>query len=335
MTVRTVTAARPFFAGSAAIARAQLRLVTLPGTSAAGQPWQPRLQLFELVAGSADRKQPVLYVHGATFPAENSIFFKLGGASWADALNSAGFSVWGLDFAGFGRSESYPEMSADAPPAGEPLGRVPEAVKQLERAVRAIVAETGAAKVSIVAHSWGTMAAGRFAGDHPDLVDRLVFFGPIVRREALKGVPPLDTWRFLTVEAQKKRFLEDVPQGESGLLAESDFPAWSALYLKSDPTSLSRIPPSVRTPNGPVADIMAAWSGVLAYEPGHVKAPVLIVRGEWDNLCKDTDVAWLKQALTGASQVSDVKIPKATHLMHLESGRTALYTATTQFLDAK
>jgi alpha-beta hydrolase superfamily lysophospholipase len=56
----------------------------------------------------------VLYIHGATFPAENSIFFKLGGASWADALNSAGFSVWGLDFAGFGRSESYPEMSADA-----------------------------------------------------------------------------------------------------------------------------------------------------------------------------------------------------------------------------
>jgi pimeloyl-ACP methyl ester carboxylesterase len=177
----------------------------------------------------------VLYIHGATFPAENSIFFKLGGASWADALNSAGFPVWGLDFAGFGRTESYPEMSADAPPAGEPLGRVPEAVKQLERAVRAIVAEIGAAKVSIVAHSWGTMAAGRFAGDRPELVDRL-FFGPIVR--PLKGVPPLGAWRFLTVEAQKKRFIENVPQGESILssaIAEQQSPvrgqphaAWAA-----------------------------------------------------------------------------------------------------------
>lgn len=335
MTVRTVTAALSFFGGSVAMAQAQLRPVTVPGTSAPGQPWQPRLQLFELAAGSADRKQPVLYIHGATFPAENSIFFKLGGASWADALNSAGFSVWGFDFAGFGRSERYPEMSADAPPAGEPLGRVPDAVKQIERVVRAIVADTGAAKVSIVAHSWGTMAAGRFAGDHPALVDRLVFFGPIVRRAGLNSVPSPGTWRFLTVEAQKKRFVEDVPQGESGVLAESDFPAWSALYLKSDPTSLSRTPPSVRTPNGPVADIMAAWSGALAYEPGRVKAPVLIVRGEWDSLCKDADVAWLKQALTGAAQVSDAKIPKATHLMHLESGRTALYTATTQFLNTK
>jgi hypothetical protein len=36
-------------------------------------------------------------------------------------------------------------MSADAPPAGEPLG-VPDAVKQIERAVRAIAAEPGAAK---------------------------------------------------------------------------------------------------------------------------------------------------------------------------------------------
>jgi pimeloyl-ACP methyl ester carboxylesterase len=80
---------------------------------------------------------------------------------------------------------------------------------------------------------------------------------------------------------------------------------------------------------------MAAWSGVLAYEPGRVKAPLLIVRGEWDSLCKDEDAAWLKRAWTGGAQVSDVKIPKATHLMHLETGRTALYTATTQFLDAK
>jgi pimeloyl-ACP methyl ester carboxylesterase len=276
----------------------------------------------------------VLYIHGATFPAENSIFFKFGGASWADALNSAGFSVWGLDFAGFGRSESYPEMSAEEPPAGDPLGRVPDAVKQVDRAVRAIVAETGVAKVSIVAHSWGTMAAGRFAGDHPELVDRLVLFGPVVRREALMVIPPLGPWRFVTVEAQKRRFIEDVPQGEPGVLAETDFPAWSALYLKFDPTSASRTPPSVRTPNGPVADIMAAWSGALAYEPSRVKAPVLIVRGEWDSLCNDADVAWLKQALTGAARISDVKISKATHLMHLESGRTGLYTATTQFLNA-
>lgn len=318
------------------MADTQLHPISLAGTPAAtGRPWQPRLQLFEQTTGDADRKRPVLYIHGATFPAKNAIFFRFGGKSWAGALNEAGFSVWGLDFAGFGRSEAYPEMAADVPPAGEPLGRAPDAARQIERAVRAIIAETGISTVSIIAHSWGTMAAGGFAGEHPELVDRLVLFGPVVRREALKGVPPLGPWRFLTVEEQKKRFTEDVPQGEAGVLLEADFPAWADLYLKADPTSASRTPPSVKTPNGPVADIMGAWSGALAYDPALIRAPVLIVRGEWDSLCKDADVAWLKGALKAAPEVSNVKVPKATHLMHLETGRTALYAAAINFLHQK
>jgi pimeloyl-ACP methyl ester carboxylesterase len=317
------------------MADTQLRAVTLAGMpEAAGQSWRPRLQLFEQVASSTDRKRPVLYVHGATFSSQNSIFFKFGAVSWADALNGACFSVWGLDFAGYGQSERYAEMTTDAPPAGEPLGRAPEAARQVERAVRAIMFETGAPKVSIVAHSWGPMAAGRFAGDNPELIDRLVFFGPVVRRDALQRVPPLGPWRFLTIEEQRKRFVADVPQGEPGVLSEADFSAWSALYLKFDPTSRSRTPPSVKTPNGPLADITAAWSGTLAYDPGRITAPVMIVRGEWDSLCKDEDVAWLRRALASASQIEDVKIPKATHLMHLERGRIGLYAAAQEFLSA-
>ena len=208
-----------------------------------------------------------------------------------------------------------------------PRARAAEAAEQIERAVRAILAETGAPKVSIIAHSWGTMAAGRFAGDHPELVDSLVLFGAVVRRDVMKGVPPLGTWRFLTVTEQKKRFVEEVPQGEPAVLTEADFPAWADLYLSLDPTSAARTPPSVRTPNGPIADIMSAWSGTLAYDPSRIKAPVLIVRGEWDSLCTDTDVAWLRQAPTGARRVADVKVPKATHLMHLERGRSALHAA--------
>lgn len=316
------------------MADAHLRSLNLPGTAAtADQPWQPRLQLFEQTTERADRKRPVLYIHGGTFSAECSIFFRFDGTSWADALNEAGFAVWGLDFAGFDRSEAYPEMAAGEPAPGETLGRAVDAAGQIERAVRAIIRETGVTKLSMIAHSWGTMAAGRFAGDHPELVDRLVFFGPIVRRDTLKRVPLLAPWRFLTVEEQERRFTEDVPEGESAVLIKADLPAWADLYLKSDRESASRTPPSVKTPNGPIADIMAAWSGTLPYDPGRITAPVLIIRGEWDSLCNDTDVACLRQALTNAIEISDIKIPKATHLMHLESGRAALYAAAVTFLD--
>jgi pimeloyl-ACP methyl ester carboxylesterase len=317
------------------MAVAQNRTVTLPGVTLSGtESWEPALLLREQTSVGADRHRPILYIHGGTFDAANSMMFKFDGVSWADALNAAGRSVWGLDFAGFGGSELYPEMAQPEPPAGEPLGRAPEAAAQIARAVRAILGETGASRVSIIAHSWGTTAAGLFATQHPELVDRIVFFGPIVRREIMKGVPTLGPWRFLTVEEQHKRFVEDLPAGHVPVLLERHFAEWSVRYLESDPTSATRSPPSVRTPNGPVADIMDAWSGSLPYDPAMIKSPLAIVRGEWDGLCKDADAAWLLAALTSAPQKIDSKIAKGTHLMHLEESRGELYRVSIEFLQA-
>jgi pimeloyl-ACP methyl ester carboxylesterase len=94
---------------------------------------------------------------------------------WRDKLCAAGFDVWGLDFHGFGRfSDPYPEI--DQPAEGiPPLGRAEDASQQIEEAVRFITAHHGTQRVSIIAHSWGTMAAGRFTGRCPELVDRLAY----------------------------------------------------------------------------------------------------------------------------------------------------------------
>ena len=53
--------------------------------------------LREQLPVGEDRKRPVLYIHGATFPSANSVMFKFTGGSWADDLNTAGFSVWALN----------------------------------------------------------------------------------------------------------------------------------------------------------------------------------------------------------------------------------------------
>lgn len=127
----------------------------LPGKTQSGaESRQPMLLLLEQAPESGDRSRPVLYVHGATFPSASSIMFKFDGISWADELNRAGFSVWGLDFAGFGGSERYPEMEETLPGPGEPLGRAVVTAGQIERAVRYIAAQSGVPKVSIIAHSW-------------------------------------------------------------------------------------------------------------------------------------------------------------------------------------
>ena len=128
-----------------------------------------------------------------------------------------------------------------------------------------------------------------------------------------------------------KRFVEDVPPGHPPVLIEPDLAEWGAAHLATDPDANGRTPPAVRIPNGPQADIIAAMSGQLPYQPGRIVAPTLIVRGAWDGLCRDADAAWLMNAL-GAKEKADVVIPAATHLMHLEHGRDGLFAATADWL---
>src|SRR5215471_6237347 len=137
------------------------------------------LRFLDAAARSGRPRQAVLYVHGATFPSALSIAHRFDGRSWRDALTEAGFDVWGLDFHGFGHSDRYPEME-EPPDAHAALCRTDDASAQLETAVRFICHEAGAARLSIIAHSWGSMPTCRFAGRQPTQVDRLVLFRPMV-----------------------------------------------------------------------------------------------------------------------------------------------------------
>lgn len=293
----------------------------------------PGLTLFlRRLRPPAEAKGVILYVHGGTFPSALSIAHRFDGRSWRDKLCAAGFDVWGLDCHGFGASDPYPEMAEPAA-AHPPLGRADIASRQVEAAVRFIREHAGIERVSIVAHSWGTIAAGRFAGECPDLVDRLVFFGPIARR------PPKEAervrfpaWRLVSLDDQWTRFTAEVPPGAAPVLSRRHFDAWGEAYLDSDPESRTRAPASVKTPSGPWQDIADAGAGDLAYDAARVRAPVAIIRGEWDSLATDADARRLFDALSSSPLKRDVKIGRATHLMHLEAARYALYREAEAFL---
>jgi pimeloyl-ACP methyl ester carboxylesterase len=273
----------------------------------------------------------VLYVHGGTFGSALSIAHRIDGRSWRDELCSAGFDVWGLDFHGFGRlSDPLPEMAEPAD-RHAPLGRAEDASRQLGQAVHFICGFHRVAQVSIIAHSWGTIVAGRFAGHFPEFVERMVFFGPIARREPSEAAR-LPAWRLITLKDQWDRFMADVPAGEPAVLAKRHFDEWGERYLDSDPQSRSRSPAAVKTPSGAFQDIFDAWAGDLAYDPSAVACPVAIIRGEWDGMCTDRDAAWLNAALRRAPIRRDIKVSRGTHLMHLESSRYALYREAETFL---
>jgi pimeloyl-ACP methyl ester carboxylesterase len=277
----------------------------------------------------------VLYVHGATFPSALSIAHRFDGRSWRDALCDAGFDVWGLDFRGFGGSSRYPEMQQPAQ-NGAPLCTARDAAGQLESAVRFILSHHGINQLSLISHSWGSMPAGKLCAAHPQLVRRWVLFAPIARRppRRYESPPQLPAWRIVTLEDQWKRFIEDVPPGEPPVLSPVHFRDWGERYLDSDPASRSRDPAGVQVPLGPFSEIMRAWHGSLAYEPGAVQCPIAIIRGAWDGVVPDEDARWLFDAFVRAPSKRDIKIARGTHLMHLEAMRLALWKESIAFLEA-
>lgn len=295
--------------------------------AASGKP-SIALQVQRRSSGSA--RADVVYVHGSTFGADLSIFFPFDGRSWADTLVAEGYSVWGFDFVGYGRSDRYP---ADL---GRPAGDIDDAMQDLRRVIDAIRRHNAGKPVVLLAHSRGSVVAARYAGEYPTDVSALVLFGPVVKRPGAAAAPaapaslpshvPLSAW------AQYRRFVEDVPRGHAQVLSEAHMQSWGAGFLASDSTSGQRMPPSVMTPTGPLADLGALWSGRTLYDPAKVIAPTLVVRGEWDSVCTDADAKHLLDGLSAAIK-EDVKVPRATHLMHLEQQRQELYSAVGRFIE--
>jgi pimeloyl-ACP methyl ester carboxylesterase len=270
----------------------------------------------------------VVYVHGATFSSALSMFHPFDQRSWADALLEADFNAWGFDFVGYGHSSRYPADSTT------PRGTVTEALPQLHAVIQHIRRQNGGKNVLIVAHSWGAAVAARYASEYPAKnVKALVLFGPPVTRDGkpVKSTNAPPAFYPLSALAQYRRFIEDVPRGEAQVLSEAHFETWSREWLATDTTAPSRTPQSVITPYGPVADLTALWSGEVLYDAARIVAPVLVIRGEWDSVCRDADANRLLNAI-GSKDKADIVIPRATHLTHLESQRTMLHNAVNTFL---
>jgi len=189
---------------------------------------------------------PVIYVHGATFPSALAVNWRFAdGHSWADDLADAGHDPWSFDFAGYGGSARYTEMAVEAVPG--PLGRSDLAVRQLAAVVDHVRSHTGAAKVVLLAHSWGGVVASRCAAEYPDGIEKLVLFAPIIRRETPD--PPdgkaLPGWMPMPLAAQIKRFREDVPAGEDELISDAMFaPGAPPIWQPTRSPRRARRPPS-------------------------------------------------------------------------------------------
>src|ERR1700738_4710742 len=113
----------------------------------------------------------LLFVHGATYPAETAFDLPIEGVSMMDLIAARGYDVYLVDIRGYGRSTRPPEMSAP-PEANKPIVSTEVAVRDCGTAVDHILKRRGVDKINLMGWSWGTAIAGTYTSAHNDRVNR-------------------------------------------------------------------------------------------------------------------------------------------------------------------
>jgi pimeloyl-ACP methyl ester carboxylesterase len=316
--------------------QAELKLVT---ESYMIQSHDPGIQLYvrnkrpEGMAQFSGEKT-LLYVHGTTQAASTTFDLPFAGFSWMDYIARHGYDVYLVDLRGYGRSTRPPEMER---PAAEnpPIVRTDVAVRDVGAAVDHILVRRGVTQLNLMGWSWGTAIMGRYAAQNSDKVNRLVLYAPpwIRKAPASSSPAPLGAYQAWTMEQARSNLQTGAPEEKKkDLMPAAWFEAWSAAALATDPVGAKQTPPVVRTPNGTVQDTREYWmAGKPLWEPSEVKAPTLIVVGEWDALVTGAQAVFGQ--LNNAPYKRLVQIGQSTHLLFLEKNRIQLFREVELFLD--
>jgi pimeloyl-ACP methyl ester carboxylesterase len=109
---------------------------------------------------------------------------------------------------------------------------------------------------------------------------------------------------------------------------------WWAANLATDPVGASRNPPVLRSPNGVMKDFSEFWAaGRPSYDPAAIRAPTLLVVGEWDGVTPPSMAQEIFLRLTGAKDRRLVILSGGSHPMFVEKNRMHLIGEVQHFLE--
>jgi pimeloyl-ACP methyl ester carboxylesterase len=331
-------------------------LATLPAHDAQAQSRTPPVTTEEFMIPGADpgvqlyvrNKRPrdatrfsaeniVLFVHGATYPAETSFDLRLEGFSWMDYIAGRGYDVYLVDVRGYGKSSRPAEMDQPAE-RNAPIVRTDTAARDYGAAVDFVLKRRGVAKLNVLGWSWGTAITALYASQNNAKVNRLVLYAPVWLRETKSLTDTggaLGAYRMVTVEAALKRKAAGIPEGKKPM-PDAWSEEWVRATFASDPVGARASPPFVRAPNGVVLDSREYWSaGKALYDPANIRVPTMLVLAEWD---ADTPL-YMAQALfpklVNAEPKRLVVIGEGTHSVMMEKNRMQLFREVQLFLDER
>jgi pimeloyl-ACP methyl ester carboxylesterase len=277
----------------------------------------------------------VLFVHGATYPAETAFDLQLEGLSWMDYIAARGYDVWLVDIRGYGKSSRPAEMDQPAA-ANKPIVNTQTAANDYGAAASYIRGKRGIGKLTVLGWSWGTAITALYTTQNNDKVNRLVLYAPIWLRQTKSLTDTggaLGAYRTVTMEAARKRKDTGIPAGKKPM-PDAWFDAWAAATFASDPVGAKASPPYVRAPNGVVQDGRDFWGAGKPYlNPADILVPTMLVLGEWDADTPTYMAQTLFPLLVNAEPKRLVIIGEGTHSIINERNRMQLFREVQLFLD--
>lgn len=310
----------------------------VPGKSARDDtPLQ--LFVFEKFDGERDPNELtasgriVLVLHGATTSGRVNNDVQVPGValkqsfSLMDQFAQRGYDVFTFDYQNYGRSDHHDcGLCVDTE----------HATRDVESAVGFILALRGVEKLHLIGWSWGGATGGLFAERHPDMVNRLVLYAPV-----------LDLQKDFSKSTQRPPTFDSSPVFPVPTDDFRDNTVNNAAALKGFFHPTARIPEVVdayveaalevdqKSPNGVLKD----WRTMpLKMNPAKIVRPTLVIGGS------DDDRAPLIGSLAGPNAlaffnnlaVKDKKmviVGNAGHGLFLEQERAHWYRAVFEHLE--
>ncbi len=223
-----------------------------------------------------------------------------------------GFDVWTLDHENYGRSGRTSGNSDCASGA-----------QDLKAAMQVVVRETGRQKAHFMGESSGGLRAGIYAMIEPERVERLVLAAFTYKGTASatlqKRAEQLDYFRTHNMRKRDRAMIESIfTRDRPGTTDPAVGKVLADVELQF----------GEQAPTGTYLDMTA---NLPVVDPAKVRAPVMLVRGEYDGIATIDDLFdFYRQLPNGDKQF--VILPKTAHSVAAAINRQLFWHATREFL---
>lgn len=254
------------------------------------------LVMYRKRVSSAKAPQPVLMlVHGSSLSARASYDLTAPGGEYSmmNVFAGFGFDVWTMDHENYGKSSRTAANS-----------NIASGAEDLKAGFDLIKRETGAQKVHLFGESSGGLRAGVYATNHPENVDRLVLAAFTYKGEGsptlTERAKQLDYYKTHKTRLRDRDMIHSIyTRDKAGTTDPRVGEAVANFELKFGD----------QVPTGTYLDMT---SNLPVVDPARVKAPVLLLRGEYDGIATVEDLTAFFKLLPGGDK-QFIILPNAAH----------------------